>query len=342
MFQSAEKTRKSTPLYWSDSEHELFSGILGVPSRRQCPFAFENVIVPPVALRRGRIASLSNEEYRVEAIEFVQNVRVLLGVATQRRIPQDTSSAAEDISPTNVLATSLEDVVIMDYGCGSGRFLIGLLSAGICFRQYIGVDVNSQELQWLRQTYKISPGSNSTSFFSTSAFRRKKLQMAAAAERMRFIRVDVLNERYNKKGRPLDTDSDDMEKTMIFPAQLNQELVGTVDIMVLRSVFSQMLAADMYHHLVSLYPILKPKSGIMIASLFVNPIPSSPVETVVSPGEGKRGKVLISKEVFEKIIHETGYRIRLYLSQWNSGEDVYILSTGGIDPKESSLIRHDV
>jgi SAM-dependent methyltransferase len=285
------------------------------------------------------VASLSNEEYQIEAIEFVHNIRVLLGVATQARISQG-SVATEDLSSTNVPSTSLEDVVIMDYGCGSGRFLIGLLSAKICFKGYIGVDVNSQELQWLRQAYKQSTETNITSFFSTSAYRRKKLQNSAA-ERLRFVRVDIQNERYNKKGRPLDTDSDDMEKTMIFPSQLNEELVGSVDIMILRSVFSQMLAADMYHHLLALHPILKAKSGVMIVSLFLNSIPSSPVETVVSPEEGKRGKVLVSKEVFEKILYETGYRIRLYLAQWNSGEDVYVLSTDGIDPKESSLIRHD-
>jgi hypothetical protein len=340
LFHSAVKSRTSTPLYWSDSEHTLFSRILGVPLRQQCPYSFENVIIPPIALRRGRIASLSNEDYLMEATEFVHNIRLLLGVATQAKIPRETVAAFDSISSTNI-PPSLEDVVIMDYGCGSGRFLIGLLSANVCFQEYIGVDVNSQELHWLGQTYKLSTGTNRTSFFSSRTNRRKNLKNSAAAERMRFIRVDVQNERYNKKGRPLDTDSDDTENTMIFPVQLNEELAGTVDVMILRSVFSQMLAADMYHHLVALYPILKAKSGIMVVSLFLNSIPSAPVETVVSPEDGKRGKVLISKDVFEKILYETGFRIRLYLAQWNSGEDVYVLSTDGIDPRKSSLIQHD-
>ena len=128
------------------------------------------------------------------------------------------------------------------------------------------------------------------------------------------------------------TDSIEQKERIVFPSiEIHDALVNTVDIMILRSVFSHMLTSDIYHHLRALHPILKSNTGIMIVSLFLNTIPESPVETVVSKETQQRGNhlVYISKQVFETILYETGYIIVVYLSQWNMGEDVYVLSSNG-------------
>jgi hypothetical protein len=290
------------------------------------------VRVPPETLRKGCPSKfLSEEEYRNEAVSLVHNIRLLLGVTTQLGAVSSNASSMTDTNITSssssspdVPISSFEGAVVMDYGCGPGRLLVGLLSANICFRKYIGVDVGITDIQWLMETYPAS--TNSTTVLRTQERNGKEQQQDTE-----FIRVNIKNERYNKHGQTLDTDSMEIAETTIFTPQLNKMLTGTVDIMILRSVFSHMLAADIYHHLHALYPIFKTKAGSMVVSLFVNTKPSSPAETVVSQESIHRGNhiVLISKQVFENMLYETGYRILFYMAQWNMGEDLYILSTDG-------------
>jgi hypothetical protein len=362
---STQLTQPQQPsIHISSSEQHLVSRILGMKpsttkaSSTQTPILLKTkqclssvkgqrvaaaVRIPPETLRKGPSKFLSEEEYRSEAVSLVHNIRLLLGVATQLGDVSSNANSMTDVltmtstetklasnitssssSSPDVPVSSFEGAVVMDYGCGPGRLLVGLLSANICFRKYVGVDVGITDIQWLMETYPAS--TNSTKLLRTQQRKRKQQQQDTE-----FIRVNIKNERYNKHGQTLDTDSLEIAETTVFTPQLNKMLTGTVDIMILRSVFSHMLAADIYHHLHALYPIFKAKTGIMVVSLFVNTKPSSPAETVVSQESIRRGNhiVLISKQVFENMLYETGYRILLYMAQWNMGEDVYILSTDG-------------
>ena len=227
---------------------------------------------------------MTDAEYLRSAMTLVDSIRLLVGTAKSDALPTPGS-------------TSLENRVILDYGCGPGRFLVGLQAAGICFAKYIGVDVGRKEINWLTETH------------------------GTKKKNMEFIRVNVQNDRYNKKGKVLDTTANDL----IFTPQETAALTGTVDVMLLRSVFSHMLSEDISHHLKALQPMLKPGSGVMAVSLFVRP---DAEETVISQEKVDRGLhiVVISKEVFERMVHDAGYHILLYTTLM--GQETYILTTG--------------
>ncbi len=348
----------TTPLFLTNSEHYLISKVLGIDKTasskirrttprqsKQCTSSSVNVRIPPTTLRKGKSRFVTEMEYQNQAVQHVQNIRVLLGTATQLGSRSSTSTTtasttALENTTTNVTfttassspvsqsqqqqhETSFEDAVIMDFGCGPGRLLIGLLSANVCFAKYIGVDVSNKDIKWLDDTYMSQTKNRSD---KTTELQRHD------DEQFQFIRINVKNERYNKNGQKLDTDSLDKKERIVFPSiEIHNQLVHSVDIMILRSVFSHMLTADIYHHLRTLHSILRAPTGVMIVSLFLNPIPDSPVETVETKEEQERGNhlVYISKQVFETILYETGYSIVLYMSQWNMGEDVYVLSSNG-------------
>ena len=349
----------TTPLYLTNSEHDLISKVLGIDKTassknrrttprqsKQCASSSVNIRIPPTTLRKGKSRFVTEMEYQNQAVQLVQNIRVLLGTATQlgTRSSTPTTTTFLENANTNVTSptalsspgsqsqqqqqqqheTSFEDAVIMDFGCGPGRLLIGLLSANVCFAKYIGVDVSAKDIKWLYDTYNMSQTKKRND--KTADLQRRD------DEQLQFIRINVKNERYNKNGQTLDTDSLDKKERIVFPSiEMHNQLEQTVDVMILRSVFSHMLTADIYHHLRTLHPILKAPTGVMIVSLFLNPIPDSPVETVETKEEQERGNhlVYISKQVFETIVYETGYSIILYMSQWNAGEDVYVLSSNG-------------
>ena len=379
-------------------DHKTYMATITTQQRqsKQCTSSV-NIRIPPTTLRKGKSQFVTEVEYQNQAVQLVHNIRVLMGMATQLGLRQppiwnqpmdellmgnttsNTTSGTRISSlplplpvsttqlPQNQQYKSFDNAVIMDYGCGPGRLLIGLLSANVCFTKYIGVDVNSKDIQWLTETYiDNTDGSNKnkkknepqklvlTGTQKLQLHRQHGTTMRYLDQNgiyheldqdlFQFIRVDVKNERYNKSGQKLDTDSSEKKERIVFPSiELHDELVNTVDIMILRSVFSHMLASDIYHHLRTLHSILKPNTGIMIVSLFLNTIPDSPVETVTTKETQQRGNhlVYISKQVFETILYETGYSIVLYLSQWNMGEDVYVLSSNGNKPPSPIFEEND-
>jgi SAM-dependent methyltransferase len=398
---SQQQQQPTTPLYLTNSEQDLISKVLGInhnnkvsmtKSRqsKQCTASME-IRIPPTTLRKGKSQFVTEIEYQNQAVQLVHNIRILLGMATQLGQRQsmlnqpmddlsstlgnttsDSKSAAAKLSSLLFqLSTkqseikSFDSAVIMDYGCGPGRLLIGLLSANVCFTKYIGVDVNNKDIEWLTDTYINKKNGNDKRNSEPQKWLvtgTQKLQLQKQRNRsmryidksgiykildeelFQFIRVDVKNERYNKNGQTLDTDSLEKKERIVFPSiEIHDRLVNTVDIMIVRSVFSHMLTSDIYHHLRALHPILKSNSGIMIVSMFLNTIPESPVETVVSKETQQRGNhlVYISKQVFETILYETGYSIVLYLSQWNMGEDVYVLSSNGSKQPSPLFVAND-
>lgn len=253
-----------------------------------------SIVIPPIELRKGNRRKFTDEQYMASAARLVDSIRLLVGTATAEAIP-------------TVQGTSLDGQVVMDYGCGPGRFLVGMQAAGICFDKYIGVDVGVKEIDWLQTTHAATIESSDSS-------------------KLEFIRVNVQNDRYNKNGVKLQTTTAAAkDEALIFTPEQTARLTGKVDLMVLRSVFSHMLSEDIFHHLKALRPILKPKTGIMAVSLFVRP---DAEETVISQEKTEQGLhiVVISKQVFESMVHKAGYHILLYTTLM--GQETYILATG--------------
>lgn len=268
-------------------ERNLATSVLGEASSSSKCNQQARVVIPPVELRKGNRKKMTDVQYLVSAKKLVNSIRLLVGTGKSNELPTPES-------------TSLDNRVIMDYGCGPGRFLVGLQAANICFAKYIGVDVGVKEINWLTETHSGNTDSSS----------------------LEFIHVNVQNDRYNKKGTVLNTEE---KNALIFTPKQTAALLGTVDVMVLRSVFSHMRSEDIFHHLKALQPMLKPGSGVMAVSLFVR---TDAEETVISQEKVEQGLhiVVISKQVFERMVHDAGYHILLYTTLM--GQETYILATG--------------
>lgn len=118
---------------------------------------------------------------------------------------------------------------VLDWGCGAGRLAVGLHLAGADFASYLGVDVQAPDVDWANEHL--------------------------ATDRMRFVRVDAPNERYNPAG----TAGHDL------PAER-----GSVDVFFAYSVFSHLAADDTARYLDSLAEVLSP-SGRAVVTAFTEP-----------------------------------------------------------------------
>jgi len=118
---------------------------------------------------------------------------------------------------------------VLDWGCGAGRLAVGLHLSGADYATYLGVDVQARYVDWTNANL--------------------------ATDRMRFVRVDARNERYNPDG----TAGHDL------PAER-----GTVDLFFAYSVFSHLAADDTARSLDSLAEVLAP-SGRAVVTAFVEP-----------------------------------------------------------------------
>lgn len=247
-------------------------------------------VIPPLELRKGNRNTMADAQYIESASDLVSSVSWLVGTAKASNM-------------AHMSTYSLDRKVIMDYGCGAGRFLVGLHSLGVCNFDYIGVDVGQAEIDWLRQTHQNN-------------------------NKYRFSRVNVQNDRYNQKGQVL--------SDRIFSKAESNFWNGTVDLLVLRSVFSHMESSDIAHHLVALREVLK-SDGIMVVSLFVRPQTD---QTVLSDEkiDQKLHMVVLSKESFEAMVHQAGYHVLLYTTQM--GQDTYVLGVG-VQPEPSSAARFE-
>ena len=96
---------------------------------------------------------------------------------------------------------------LMDYGCGNGRLLMGILQSKLSLT-YIGIDTDWKRISWLKNHYK--------------------------SKQYIFKHIDVYNERYNKNGKPF----------KIFNLRKYIGNFDYVDVIWLHSVFSHLVLED--------------------------------------------------------------------------------------------------
>ncbi len=172
-------------------------------------------------------------------------------------------------------AESLAGLNLLDWGCGSARLLTGLQQLGVDFARYTGVDVKAATIDWCQQHL--------------------------AAERVTFHTVDIQNARYNPGGRPLN----EVELAHIPSGH---------DLIVLRSVFTHMLLADMGAHLAVLRPLLAP-GGQIYVSVFAEY--GVPAESENPPGyrvepSGPLHCVRVDRGGFEGLARQAGLQVSVF------------------------------
>ncbi|MBI3448826.1 MAG: class I SAM-dependent methyltransferase [Acidobacteria bacterium] len=162
---------------------------------------------------------------------------------------------------------------MLDIGCGPGRLAIGLMRRGLELKAYRGLDVNLRSIRWCqRYITRVRP-------------------------EFRFVKVDVLNSRYNPNGRALDSGI-----SLPFPD-------GEFDIIYLYSVFSHMTEPEVRIYLGEMRRLLTPTGRIFLTGFVEEGVP----QVVVNPDnyrqqwKGPLHCVRYERGFFEALLRQFGF-----------------------------------
>jgi len=172
------------------------------------------------------------------------------------------------------------DTRILDIGCGQGRLATGLLTNGKKMKYYWGVDVQARSIEWCQK------------------------YITKKHPTFQFAHIDVMNARYNQKGKSLDKD-------FRFPFD-----DGGFDIIYLFSVFTHMVMEDIKIYLKEFNRLLSPSGKIFftifvekdVADMTINP-EGYQEKLGLKKWSGKLQCVLYDKAFFEFMLHGNGFKI---------------------------------
>lgn len=162
---------------------------------------------------------------------------------------------------------------VLDFGCGQGRFAIGLLASGTEFRGYLGVDTDEQAIGWCERW------------------------LGPLDPRLVFLYAPSHNARYNPSavGRA--------------PLQIPP---GSFEVAFLNSVFSHMLADDVEHYLGELYRLVT-AGGVVYMTAFVEddvpPVTENPDGYLGRESRGPLHRVRYERSYFEGLVRAAGFDV---------------------------------
>jgi SAM-dependent methyltransferase len=189
-----------------------------------------------------------------------------------------------------------EEARVLDIGCGCGRLLTGILSTLGGIREYVGIDVDRQAINWAK----------------------RRLEDPELG--IRFERIDVLNERYNPKGSSIRSDR-------ILPLG-----DGRFDRVVLLSVFSHMRLGDIRRYLEEIRRVLAP-GGRVFLSLFAEygvPAEEENPEGYQRSWSGRLHCVRLHRHRFEEHVYAAGLEVDYFRHRHTpDGQSTYVLSNAG-------------
>lgn len=169
---------------------------------------------------------------------------------------------------------------ILDVGCGQGRLAIGLLESKRKIKYYQGVDVQMNSIDWCQ---KFITKSHPT---------------------YQFTLLDVMNARYNRKGKP-------MGKDFHFPFKR-----GEFDIIYLFSVFTHMITEDIKIYLKEFKRVLAPSGKIFLTAFMEKNVPDMTINPEgyqeklgLKRWKGNLHCVLYNRKFFASILTENGFKI---------------------------------
>jgi SAM-dependent methyltransferase len=165
---------------------------------------------------------------------------------------------------------------ILDVGCGVGRLPIGLLAELGELGDYTGADVDDTSVHWCRT------------------------HIEAHHPNARFVRLDVANARYNRRGQPIDGS---------FRLPWDD---GRFDVIFLYSVFSHMESEDVRAYLGEFRRLLRPDGGVFLTAFVEAGVPDIEVNPAGYGPLQWRGPlhcVRYSVAFLERMMSEAGFAI---------------------------------
>jgi SAM-dependent methyltransferase len=127
---------------------------------------------------------------------------------------------------------------VLDVGCGAGRLAVGILAELGGVASYTGIDVIRTTVDWCQQELQPThPG-------------------------LRFIHLDVANERYNPSGAVI-------EAQTRLPVE-----DGSADVVNLYSVFSHMTYGDVVNYLHELRRVMAPTGRLFLTAFIESDVPN--------------------------------------------------------------------
>jgi SAM-dependent methyltransferase len=187
---------------------------------------------------------------------------------------------------------------ILDLGCGVGRLPIGMLAEFGEVGDYAGADVNRSSVEWCRR------------------------HLEAHHRGLSFTHLDVANERYNRRGRPVDG-------SFRLPWDSSR-----FDAIFLYSVFSHMCSDDVRAYLREFARLLRPGGGVFLTAFVEEGVP----EEEVNPSDygplrwaGALHCVRFSLDFFTVMVEEAGLSMtrRDHGAETDGQSAIYLRAGGG-------------
>ena len=162
---------------------------------------------------------------------------------------------------------------VLDFGCGQGRFAIGLGLRVSSLGSYCGIDTNPESVTWCKRW------------------------LEPAHENFSFVHLPAHNARYNpteNSRQALPTDD------------------NSVDVVFMNSVFSHMLTDDITYYLGQFHRILN-SNGVLYTTAFIEDgvpdVEENPEGYLGKKSTGALHRVRYEKAFFFKLLKEAGFEI---------------------------------
>jgi SAM-dependent methyltransferase len=177
---------------------------------------------------------------------------------------------------------------LLDWGCGAGRLAVGVKHVFGAVADYHGVDVQALLVDWAQENL--------------------------ADERTRFTRVDLSNQRYNPRGRPVWT----------IPGA-----DASVDVFYAYSVFSHMQLDETAAYLREIARLLAPGARAVITAFVEDDVPEwseNPAGYGPLEWSGALHCVRFDRPAFERLVREAGLAVDAFeYGQETDGQSRYVL-----------------
>lgn len=203
--------------------------------------------------------------------------------------------AKANVGTTQEMAGLTADSRVLDIGCGSGRFLTGMLATFGRVRSYIGLDVRKRVIEWAQEA----------------------LTRPEWGE-IRFGWLDVENTRYNKAGAPV-------AQEQALPVDDD-----SVDVVVLFSVFSHMIVEDTGVYLKEINRVLVPDGRCLCTAFVEDGVPDweeNPAGYLRPEWSGPLHCARFNRSVFDRLVVDGGLSIQTFSHRGRpSGQSIYVLA----------------